>query len=145
MSQLSYSSPASYRGNRGTLKIERGKLVFIAQAGLVNRREYVLQTIPIGAVRSVQIQGKTRSVLVVLVDTSEMSGIPRHEFLIDAPGLWVDAIESEMQKVSVQDTQQPTHVKEIVREIVKYPCPYCNSLIEITSNRCPSCGAPQKR
>jgi hypothetical protein len=147
VSHLSYSSLASYRGNTGTLKIERGKLVFTAQAGLMNRREYVLQTIPISAVRSVHIDGKVRPVLVVIVDTSVMSGIPRHEFLVDAPGVWVDVIESEMQNVSVQGTQQqqPTYVKEIVREVVKYPCPYCNALIEVTSSRCPFCGAPQKK
>ena len=113
----------------------------------MNRREYVLQTIPISAVRSVHIDGKVRPVLVVIVDTSVMSGIPRHEFLVDAPGVWVDVIESEMQNVSVQGTQQqqPTYVKEIVREVVKYPCPYCNALIEVTSSRCPFCGAPQKK
>lgn len=81
----------------------------------------------------------------MLVDTSVMSSIPRHEFRVDAPGPWVDAIESEMQKVSVQVVQQPTYVKEIVREVVKYPCPYCNTLMEVTSTRCPSCGAPQNK
>jgi len=111
----------------------------------MNRREYVLQTIPVSAVRSVQIQGKARPVLVVFVDTSVMSGIPRHEFLVDAPGPWVDTIEREIQKVSVQGTQQPAYVKEIIREVVKYPCPYCNALIEVISSQCPFCGAPQKK
>ena len=144
---MTYSSLASYRGNKGTLKVERGNLVFASQAGLVNRREYVLQTIPISAVRSAQVQGRVRSALVVLVDASVVSGIPRHEFLVDAPAAWVDVIESEMQTISAQSTQrqQPAFVKEIVREVVKYPCPYCSVLIEVTSNRCPSCGAPQKR
>lgn len=147
MSQLTYSSLASYRGNKGTLKVERGNLVFTTQAGFMNRREYVLQTIPIRAVRSVQVQGRARPALVVLVDASLVCGIPRHEFLVDVPSGWVDVIESEMQKVSAQSTQsqQPAFVKEIVREVVKYPCPYCSVLIEVTCSRCPSCGAPQKK
>ncbi|OPY28907.1 MAG: lipoprotein NlpI [Methanocella sp. PtaU1.Bin125] len=34
--------------------------------------------------------------------------------------------------------------KEIVREIVKMPCKYCGTLMEITKDRCPNCGAPVK-
>jgi len=36
-------------------------------------------------------------------------------------------------------------IKETVREVVKYPCPFCNCLMEITANACPQCGAPQRR
>lgn len=34
---------------------------------------------------------------------------------------------------------------EIIREIVKIPCEYCDTLIENTCTFCPCCGAPQKR
>jgi hypothetical protein len=86
-------------------------------------------------------------VLVVIVDTLKMPGIPRHEFHVDAPEQWISAIQNELKKVAAQVVQssQPAYVKEIVKEIVKYPCPYCNALIEVTLSRCPFCGAPQKK
>lgn len=34
--------------------------------------------------------------------------------------------------------------RETIREIVKVPCKYCGTLVEVTSMRCPSCGAPLK-
>lgn len=93
------------------------------------------------------ILGIKTPVLVIWVDTSKMPGIPRHEFHVDAPQQWIGAIQDEMKKDAAQGAQfaQPTYVKEVVREIVKYPCPYCNTLIEVTSTRCPICGAPQKK
>lgn len=35
--------------------------------------------------------------------------------------------------------EKETIVKE--REIVKMPCPYCRTLVSITENKCPNCGA----
>jgi hypothetical protein len=35
--------------------------------------------------------------------------------------------------------------RETVREIVKIPCRYCGALVEVTSPRCFSCGAPLAR
>lgn len=34
--------------------------------------------------------------------------------------------------------------RETIREIVKIPCSYCGSLVEITATKCPTCGAPLK-
>ena len=34
--------------------------------------------------------------------------------------------------------------KEVVHEVVKVPCKYCGTLVEVTSQNCPSCGAPLK-
>lgn len=34
--------------------------------------------------------------------------------------------------------------KEIVKEIVKLPCKYCGTLVEVTAAKCDSCGAPLK-
>lgn len=34
--------------------------------------------------------------------------------------------------------------KTIVKEVVKLPCKYCGTLVEITETKCPSCGAPLK-
>jgi hypothetical protein len=34
--------------------------------------------------------------------------------------------------------------KEIIREVVKVPCDYCGSLVDVSSQHCPSCGAPFK-
>jgi len=37
------------------------------------------------------------------------------------------------------------HEKEIIKEIVKVPCAYCGVLMDITSTKCPTCGAPVNR
>jgi len=146
VSRLAYSSSASYRGGLGVLKIEGGNLIFVKRSGMVNPKDYVVQTIPIKAIRSMSVQGTMKRVLVVMVDSSMHSGIPRHEFSVTSPEQWIGAIQSEMKKVAeITQSPQPTYIKEVVREIVKYPCPYCNSLIEVTSSRCPICGAPQKK
>ena len=147
MSRLTYSSSASYRGGPGVLKIESGNLVFVKRSGIVNQKDYVVQTIPLKAIRSVDVQGTMKRMLVIMVDSSIHSGIPRHEFSVSAPERWIAAIQNEMiiDRQQVAESPQPTYIKEVVREIVKYPCPYCNSLIEVTSSRCPICGAPQKK
>ena len=147
MRGLSYSSSASYRGGLGVLKIESGNLVFVKRSGIVNPKDYVVQTIPLKAIRSVDVQGTMKRMLVIVVDSSIHPGIPRHEFSVSAPEQWIAAIQNEMKmdRQQVVHSPQPTYVKEVVREIVKYPCPYCNSLIEVTSSRCPICGAPQKK
>jgi len=147
VSELTYSSSASYRGGLGVLKIEDGSLVFVKRSGIVNQMDYVVQTIPLRAIRSVKVQGTMKRMLVIMVDSSMHSGIPRHEFSVPVPEQWISAIQNEVKadRQQVAQSQQPTYVKEVVREIVKYPCPYCNSLIEVTSSRCPICGAPQKK
>jgi len=113
----------------------------------LDQSEYIIQTIPLTSIRSVEARYARSPVLVITVESSSFSGIPRHEFLVDAPGPWVSSIQIEMKKMQERPVQSPerVHVKEVVREIVKYPCPYCNSLIEVTSSRCPICGAPQKK
>jgi hypothetical protein len=144
---LSYSSSASYRGGLGVLKIDNGNLVFVKRSGIVNQKDYVVQTIPLKAIRSVDVQGTMKRMLVIMVDSSIHSGIPRHEFSVPAPEQWIAVIQYEMKmdRQQVAQSPQPIYVKEVVREIVKYPCPYCNSLIEVTSSCCPICGAPQKK
>jgi hypothetical protein len=147
VSELPYSSSASYRGGLGILKIENGNLIFVKRSGILNQKDFVVQTIPLKAIRSVDVQGTMKRMLVIMVDSSIQSGIPRHEFSVPAPEQWIAAIQNEkmMDRQQVVQQPQPTHVKEVIREIVKYPCPYCNSLIEVTSSRCPICGAPQKK
>lgn len=42
----------------------------------------------------------------------------------------------------------PKERKEIIikeREVVVIPCPYCGTLVKITEQRCPNCGAYIKR
>ena len=146
MRGLAYSTTASYRGNLGILKLEDGNLILLQRSGLLNPKDYVVQTIPVKAIRSMSVQGTMKRVLVVIVDSSMHPGIPRHEFSVSSPEQWIEAIQTEMRKVTeMNQSPQPTYIKEVVREIVKYPCPYCNSLIEVTSTRCPICGAPQKK
>jgi hypothetical protein len=145
VSQLSYSSPARHRANRGVLTLDGDKLVFSRRGGLLDQSEYIVQTIPLASIRSVEARDSRNRMLVITVESS--SGVPRHEFLVDDPGAWVSSIQDEMKRIrgrSVQSPQQ-VQVKEVVREMVKYPCLYCNSLIEVTSSRCSSCGAPQRK
>lgn len=140
--------------------MENGNLIFVSRSGLINQRDYVVQSIPLGSIRSMQVErprgalvapitllGIKNSLLVVMVDSTKMPGIPRHEFAVDAPDQWISVIQNEMKNDTAGPAQSPlpTYVKETVREIVKYPCPYCNALIEVTSSRCPSCGAPQRK
>jgi len=39
-------------------------------------------------------------------------------------------------------SEKETIVKE--REIIKIPCPYCRTLVSMTENKCPNCGAYTK-
>lgn len=44
---------------------------------------------------------------------------------------------------SIQDIPEKTsHPTVIIKEIVRVPCAYCNTLVDVTEKRCPSCGAP---
>ena len=59
----------------------------------------------------------------------------------------MNMIQNEIDAENARDAQppRPTYIREVVREIVRYPCPYCSSLIDVTSDHCIFCGAPQKR
>jgi hypothetical protein len=35
-----------------------------------------------------------------------------------------------------------TVIREVIHEVVKVPCSYCGTLVDVTDPRCPSCGAP---
>ena len=39
------------------------------------------------------------------------------------------------------ETQPTIKEREIIREIVKIRCPYCNGLYDETEDKCPNCGA----
>ena len=46
-------------------------------------------------------------------------------------------------KAQPPDQPEPPVVREIVtREVVKVPCKYCGTLVELTEKQCPSCKAP---
>jgi rubrerythrin len=38
------------------------------------------------------------------------------------------------------ETQQTIKEREIIREIVKIRCPYCNNLYDESEDKCPHCG-----
>lgn len=124
------------------------------RSGVISKKDYIVQTIPLRTIRSIETQrdkvlflGARTPILIVLVDPSKVSGIPRHEFGVAAPEQWEYAIRIAMEAEALREieSRQSTYVKEVVREVVKYPCPYCRTLIEVTSERCPSCGAPQAK
>lgn len=57
----------------------------------------------------------------------------------------LDAIQRTMEQ-QAQNAGQPKVVeKVIVREVVKVPCQYCGTLVEVTEAKCPGCGAQFSR
>jgi hypothetical protein len=145
--RLPLSGPAIYRGTNGILTLGRGDLSFTRREGLMTQREYLVNTIPLTAIRSMTIEGGYRKKLIIMTDTMKIPGIPRHEFSVDNPTYWLNAIQTDIIAEIAKQNQpaQPVFTREIIREVVKYPCPYCSSLIEVTLNQCPHCGAPQRR
>jgi hypothetical protein len=63
------------------------------------------------------------------------------------PAVSQPIIQAQAAQTSAPVTQveKIIHEKETIREIVKIPCAYCGTLIEITAARCPNCGAPLKK
>jgi len=134
------------------LTVGNGAISFVRRdKGLMSQRDYAVCSIPIDAIRAMDVeQNWRRRTLVVTVDNLRIPGIPRHEFEVEDPYYWMRAVKAEVDEMATKSSQaaQPVQqavVKEVVKEIVKYPCPYCDCLIEVTVHNCPSCGAPQRR
>lgn len=51
------------------------------------------------------------------------------------------------QSINIYNSSDEPRIieKETIREIVKIPCKYCGTLVDVTLTRCPSCGAPFTR
>jgi hypothetical protein len=64
-----------------------------------------------------------------------------------APPVSQPVIQAQAAQASAPVTQveKIIHEKETIREIVKIPCAYCGTLIEITAAKCPNCGALLKK
>ena len=124
-----------------------GNLVFTRMDGLISKRERVVVTIPTGAIVTVNVEGSFRKKLVVLVDGARVPGIPRHEFEVSDPYVWLNAIQTEMASSRASNhlpQSQPikeVYVKEVFREVVKVPCKYCGALNEVNEKKCFRCGA----
>ena len=143
------SGSARYRNTPGNLNLANGVLSFTRVDGLITRTQRIVASIPVFAVREITIEGAFRKRLVLIVDAQQVPGIPRHEFEVDDPYGWKQAIAAEIldRNQVIQPTPQQiqtttSFVKETIREIVKIPCPYCGSLVDITWPNCGSCGAP---
>ncbi len=137
-----------YRNTTGNLSLGNGALTFTRTDGLISKAQRIVVSIPVEAIREVNIEGVIGKKLILLVDPMRVPGIPRHEFGVDDPLGWRQAIMAEISErnqvnqSSFQQIQTNTIIKETVREIVKIPCQYCGSLVEITWQNCSSCGAP---
>jgi hypothetical protein len=59
-------------------------------------------------------------------------------------GLITEEEFQQMKKQILSGQNQVIHEKETIKEIVKMPCRYCGTLVEITATRCPNCAAPLK-
>jgi hypothetical protein len=62
--------------------------------------------------------------------------------LVSQPVIQAQAAQAS---APVTQVEKIIHEKETIREIVKIPCAYCGTLIEITAAKCPNCGAPLKK
>jgi hypothetical protein len=63
---------------------------------------------------------------------------------LKAKGLITEEEFQQMKKHIMFGGAQVIHEKETIKEIVKIPCRYCGTLVEITATRCPNCAAPLK-
>lgn len=59
-------------------------------------------------------------------------------------GLITEEEFQQMKKQILSGQNQVIREKETIKEIVKIPCKYCGTLVEITATRCPNCAAPLK-
>lgn len=80
-----FSSKCTYRDTKGTLQIEGRYLLFKRGDGLLSRKEKVIQTIPLDAITDYKVEGKLSKRLVIFVDPSKVTGIPKHEFKVPDP------------------------------------------------------------
>ena len=82
------------------------------------------------------------SIMVVVFDSSNFLafGLSFFVLMIGIMLLMVGAIGVTDKKTESVPPQSTTHT-EIVREIVKVRCKYCNTLNFETSQRCSNCGA----
>jgi hypothetical protein len=63
---------------------------------------------------------------------------------LKAKGLITEEEYQQMKKQNMFGQNQVIREKETIKEIVKIPCKYCGTLVEITATRCSSCAAPLK-
>ena len=148
---MSLIGECKYRGCNGLLSINGGNLVFTRQdRGFRSQTERVAGVIPINVVVSMNIEGgaglftKTKK-LVILVDSTRLQGIPRHEFEVADPYHFQKVIQTEIDSQLAKQAQSHQSVKEIytreITSVVKIPCPYCGGLNEVTEKKCAGCGA----
>jgi len=141
-----------YRDRAGILSINSGNLIFTRQdRGFLSQSEVVVATIPTTAIISMNVEAAGLGILnknkklVILVDKTKVSGIPRHEFEVADPYHFMKIIQNEIDSQLAKQSHQHQPVKEVyvkeVTSVVKVPCPYCGMLNEVTEKKCAGCGA----
>ena len=137
-----FSTTCKYKNTTGVLSIEDQSLVFKRTDGIINKRERIVTSIPIEAIRQMNIEGSFSKKLVITVDRSLIQGIPRHEFKVPDPEQVISHIREEKSTTSTSGTivskEKEVHIKEV---IVKIPCTRCGTLNESTAIICAGCGA----
>ncbi len=118
--------------------------MFSKLEGMLSKRERILVSIPLDAVLDLRAEGLLRKRLVILVDGRKVPGIPRHEFDVPDPFLWIQRIREEIAAHGSRNFQpgERVHIREVIREVVKVPCKYCGALVESTARRCHACNGP---
>jgi hypothetical protein len=65
--------------------------------------------------------------------------------VIGRPSIKTETYEFSVVHQPLNQTQQVTVQKEVIKEIVLIPCSYCSSLMPQTALYCPNCGATRKK
>lgn len=130
---------AKYHGTKGTLYLTNKKISFdYEKRGIVFKGKYSAVNLPFERISEVSVigVGPFKKLAINTVRNQSSFGVPRYEFNVNDPQTWKTEIEvARRTQVAVPQKE----VKEIIKEIVKIRCPYCDMLVESTLARCPNC------
>lgn len=125
----------------GVLKVTDKHLSFKPVRGSLNKEPLVF---PLADVVDIG-EGKGERNRVYI----QMKSGFRLRLIVIEGGVLIKVVREELRKmreppVPVPSQQPQVIYKEVIKEVVKVPCKYCGSLIDITGQKCPNCGAPIK-
>jgi hypothetical protein len=138
---------ASCFGRRGFLYLTDRRLIFEYSEGLVSKRYFHLG-ISLSEIQSVNSAHPfLRGGEIVVTTKNANNGFRANSITIQiamSPEVWMNKINNLMNGMSSRlYSPQPTIIVEREKEVVKIPCKYCKSLVDVfRNNTCPQCGAP---
>ncbi len=131
---------AKYHGTKGKLFLTNKKVTFeYKKRGVFFKGEYFAVILPLERILETSIVGigPFKKLCINTVRDQTSFGISRYEFSVKYPETWKAKIEVTKTTPTIIPQRE---VKEIIKEIVKIKCPYCDMLVENTLSKCPNCG-----